>query len=120
MSSYHTKIISLLTKNQYSDNFGYGSTNPNAISDGDEKGKGENNGKVGSSTDINLRQQNLSKNMYGSNNSYGLTHPNAISDNDEKGKGENSGQVGSVTDINTRNQVVATNKFNKNKGYPDF
>ena len=35
--------------NTYTGNNGYGVTNPNAISDGDEKGKGENeNGEIGS------------------------------------------------------------------------
>ena len=52
-----------LAINTYTGNNGYGVTNPNAISDGDEKGKGENqNGEIGSDTDIQTRMQILGSN----------------------------------------------------------
>ena len=57
-------------RNEYSDLNGYGSTNKNAQSDGDEKGKGQvdDNGSIGTTTDINTRKANLVKNpTYGPN-----------------------------------------------------
>jgi hypothetical protein len=98
----------------------YNASNPNALSDGDEKGKGENSGKIGSLTDINTRTESLSRNFYNGEKGYNAGHPNALSDGDDKGKGENSGRIGSLTDINTRTTIVAANKYNGSKGYPDF
>lgn len=61
-----------LTKNEYNQNKGYGVTHPNAISDGDEKGKGisEDGRNVGSSIDIEGRNFSLTKNQYNQNKSY--------------------------------------------------
>jgi hypothetical protein len=112
-----------LAINRYSLNNGYGVTNPNAISDGDELGKGQNqNGQVGSLTDINTRTDIVSTNKYGANNGYGVTNPNAISDGDEFGKGQkgDNGEVGSMTDIQTRIATVTKNAFGENNKYPDF
>lgn len=111
-----------LSRNQYSYNNGYGINHPNAISDGDNKGKGQNeSGEVGSKVDILTRTETLARNRYTNNNGYGISHPNAISDGDEKGKGQNeSGQVGSASDILNRNETLARNKFQENKRYPDF
>ena len=112
-----------LAINRYSANNGYGITNPNAVSDGDEFGKGQNqNGQVGSLTDINTRTDIMSTNRYGVNNGYGVTNPDAISDGDEFGKGQKgeNGQVGSFSDINNRIDNIGRNKFNSEKGYPDF
>ena len=91
----------MISKNNYGPTNGYGLTNPNALSDGDEKGRGENvNGQIGTITDINERIKLLSKNDYNYTNNYGLTNSDAISDGDEKGRGENvSGQIGTKTDI---------------------
>lgn len=62
--------ISLLAKNIYNNSFEYSSVNPNAISDGDEKGRGENNTSVGTKTDINERIVLRAKNKYGDNKQY--------------------------------------------------
>ena len=48
----------------------YTSAHKNAISDGDEKGKGENNGSIGGLTDITKREQANAKNIYNSNKPY--------------------------------------------------
>lgn len=42
----------------------YNVTHPNALSDGDEKGKGLNNDSVGSSVDINHREFLMKRNRY--------------------------------------------------------
>ena len=91
-----------LARNNYQGTKTYDSNHPNAMSDGDERGKGDNNGSIGSSTDINLRVDALGRNKYGPNVGYGLDNPNAISDGDEFGRGENQGQIGTFTDINQR------------------
>lgn len=112
-----------LAINRYSASNGYGITNPNAVSDGDEFGKGQNeNGQVGSLTDINTRTDIISTNKYGANNGYGVTNPNAISDGDEFGKGQKgeNGTIGSMTDIQTRIATVTKNAFGENNKYPDF
>jgi len=110
--------------NRYSEKNGYGTTNKNALSDGDELGKGQagDTGTIGSLTDINTRIQVTSINKYNSENEYGITNPNAMSDGDEFGKGQigDDGQVGSLTDINTRIQVINKNKFGESNKYPDF
>ena len=110
--------------NRYSEKNGYGTTNKNALSDGDELGKGQagDTGTIGSLTDINTRIQVTSINKYNSENGYGVTNPNAMSDGDEFGKGQigDDGQIGSLTDINTRIQVINKNKFGESNKYPDF
>jgi hypothetical protein len=110
--------------NRYSEKNGYGTTNKNALSDGDELGKGQagDTGTIGSLTDINTRIQVTSINKYNSENGYGITNPNAMSDGDEFGKGQigDDGQIGSLTDINTRIQVINKNKFGESNKYPDF
>jgi len=108
-----------LSRNSYLEKNGYGVTHENALSDGDEKGKGEN-GTIGSSIDIQARVNSLAKNPYSVNNEYNSKNPNALSDGDEKGKGELDGKVGTLTDIKSRTDVVARNKYNPSKGYPDF
>ncbi len=59
-----------LAKNSYSNNDDYGVSHPNAVSDGDNKGKGENNGSVGSATDIEARSKSLTKNKFSPNKPY--------------------------------------------------
>ena len=58
-----------LTRNSYIEKNGYGTTHENALSNGDEKGKGET-ATIGSSLDIQTRVNNLLKNPYSSNNEY--------------------------------------------------
>ena len=66
-----------LTRNSYSEKNLYNSQNPNALSNGDEKGKGQkgDNGTVGSTTDIQNRISSLGRNSYNENNKYGITSP---------------------------------------------
>jgi hypothetical protein len=109
-----------LTRNSYNVKNLYDSNNKNAQSDGDEKGKGELDGQVGSLTDIHTRTELLARNRFNSGNLYGLGTPDAVSDGDERGKGENNGQVGSLSDINKRTELVASNKYGEKKRYPDF
>ena len=59
-----------VAKNDYNDNDQYFSGHKNALSDGDEWGKGENNGNIGGATDIKTRKTAISKNKYNSNNEY--------------------------------------------------
>lgn len=59
-----------VAKNDYNKNDEYSAGNPNALSTGDEKGKGEVNGQVGSATDIKTRQTLLTKNKFNKNKEY--------------------------------------------------
>lgn len=59
-----------IVRNSYNNNDKYSVGHPNALSDGDELGKGELNGSVGSATDIKMRKSAKAKNMYNSNNEY--------------------------------------------------
>jgi hypothetical protein len=127
--------LGLLAKNIYDKSFQYSSINPNALSDGDEKGKGEFGGSIGSKTDIygNAvgdpgRVGLLAINTYNSLFQYNTINPNALSDGDEKGRGDNSGYplIGTKTDIfgNSigpgRIDLLAKNKYTTIKSYPDF
>ena len=126
--------LGLLAINTYNNGFQYGVNNPNALSDGDDKGKGELNGSIGSKTDIlgnNIgspgRVGLLAINTYNNGFQYGVNNPNALSDGDDKGRGENaSGQIGTKTDIlgNSigpgRNDLLLKNKYDLSKTYPDF
>ena len=60
----------LLAKNVYKEGTEYNSANKNALSDGDEKGKGELNGSVGGLTDIVTRKKLLAKNKYNEGKPY--------------------------------------------------
>ena len=59
-----------LAKNSYSNNDDYGVSHPNALSDGDNKGTGENSGSIGSATDIQSREKLLVKNKFSPNKPY--------------------------------------------------
>jgi hypothetical protein len=62
-----------VARNTYNSENGYNKTNVNALSDGDEKGKGQigDEGKsIGSKTDINERLNNTTKNSYGEKKPY--------------------------------------------------
>lgn len=59
-----------LKKNIYVEKNEYNSSHPNAISDGDDKGRGLNNGNIGNRTDITQRKLQSSKNIYTEKNSY--------------------------------------------------
>lgn len=110
-----------LTRNSYNVKNLYDSNNKNAQSDGDEKGKGELDGQIGSSTDVHARTELLARNRFNSGNLYNSSSPDAISSGDERGKGDDgNGQVGSLSDINKRIELVASNKYGEKKRYPDF
>jgi hypothetical protein len=63
--------IALMKTNEYDGSPGdeYGSSHPNALSDGDDKGKGETN-SVGTKTDILNRNANVGFNQFNSGNTY--------------------------------------------------
>lgn len=109
-----------LSKNDYTDVKQYNSNNLDALSSGDEKGKGEYNGQIGSLSDINTRKENLIKNDYSGTKQYNSNNLDALSNGDEKGKGEFNGQVGSLSDINNRTDNMVKNKYGAEKTYPDF
>jgi hypothetical protein len=61
-------------KNTYNKEDEYVTGHPNALSDGDEKGKGEQDGVIGSSTDIAKRGESATRNIYNRNNEYGINN----------------------------------------------
>jgi hypothetical protein len=60
----------MLKRNAYSKNDEYNGSHPNALSTGDEKGKDENGGQIGSSSDILARERMLKFKKFSSNNPY--------------------------------------------------
>ncbi|NJO65272.1 MAG: hypothetical protein HC836_46400 [Richelia sp. RM2_1_2] len=60
----------LIAKNDFTSNDEYNVSHKNAISDGDDHGKGENGGLIGSATDIAARNKMLVKNKFSANNPY--------------------------------------------------
>lgn len=59
-----------VVRNDYDKNDTYSGTHPDALSDGDEKGKGEKNGSVGGATDIKTREKQIVKNKFNKNKPY--------------------------------------------------
>lgn len=59
-----------IARNKYSNNNQYTETSKDALSDGDELGKGELNGSIGGRTDIAERSKELAKNIFTVNNQY--------------------------------------------------
>lgn len=59
-----------ITRNDYTRNDEYSGTHPDALSDGDNLGKGEKDGSIGSKTDIRERKQQLKSNKYSYNKPY--------------------------------------------------
>lgn len=59
-----------ISRNSYDYNDDYNVGHPNAQSDGDNKGKGENNNQVGSTADIQKRNEAKARNKYSYNNPY--------------------------------------------------
>ena len=60
----------LVAKNTYDQNDPFTGSHENALSDGDELGKGENAGQVGSRTDIEQRELAAARNKYNQNKEY--------------------------------------------------
>jgi hypothetical protein len=57
-------------RDEYNNNNEYRLGHPNALSDGDDLGRGENNGQIGTKTDISQRKIAEAKNRYSANNQY--------------------------------------------------
>jgi hypothetical protein len=62
-----------IAKNDFDDNDQYSTGHPDALSTGDEDGKGELNGSIGSKTDIAVRKCELSKNKFQQGRQYDVT-----------------------------------------------
>ena len=60
----------LIAKNAFDNNDQYNAGHPDALSTGDENGKGENNGDAGGLTDIKVRKTLIAKNRYNYNKEY--------------------------------------------------
>jgi len=60
----------LIAKNEFDTNDQYTVGHPDALSTGDENGKGEVNGEVGGATDIKVRKTLITKNKYNYNKEY--------------------------------------------------
>jgi len=65
--SYRNREI---VRNKYKTTDEYRASHPNAKSDGDELGKGENNGEVGGKTDVAQRKKEAVRNRYTKDNAY--------------------------------------------------
>lgn len=61
----------LIAKNIYNKNDVYSESHTNALSDGDNRGRGEVDGVIGTAEDINKRTELLAKNVFNKNNEYG-------------------------------------------------
>lgn len=59
-----------MARNVYKLNNPYNVAHKNALSDGDELGKGEKNSQVGGATDIKTREILMTKNRYNKNKEY--------------------------------------------------
>lgn len=66
-ASYRNREV---VRNKYKTTDEYRASHPNAKSDGDEAGKGENNGSIGGKTDIAQRNTAEARNFYTKNNAY--------------------------------------------------
>lgn len=62
-----------LVRNKYKQTNEYRASHPNALSDGDDLGKGENNGSIGSATDIRERNKSEARNTFTKNNPYDIS-----------------------------------------------
>jgi hypothetical protein len=60
----------LMPKNYYHNKGAYSSSHKNAMSDGDDLGKGENGGSIGGKTDIITRVDNIKSNKFNEKNKY--------------------------------------------------
>jgi hypothetical protein len=59
-----------VARNSYDNNDQYNVGHSNALSNGDEKGKGELENQVGGTTDIKSRETSMTKNRYNKNREY--------------------------------------------------
>lgn len=63
----------MLAYNSYSEAVPYGPSHPNALSDGDRIGRGDFNGRIGTSDDISARTRQLAMNKYSEADPYNVT-----------------------------------------------
>lgn len=59
-----------VARNDYDNNDQYNTGHADALSTGDELGKGEVNGQVGGATDIKEREKQIAKNKFNKNREY--------------------------------------------------
>lgn len=59
-----------IARNAYDENDKYEVGHSNALSNGDEPGKGEVDGQVGGLTDIRTREKSMARNRYNRNREY--------------------------------------------------
>jgi hypothetical protein len=59
-----------IARNRYDNNNFYNVAHPNALSSGDEPGKGEANGQIGGATDIKTREASIVRNKFNRNREY--------------------------------------------------
>ncbi|MFA5207137.1 MAG: hypothetical protein WC428_00405 [Candidatus Paceibacterota bacterium] len=59
-----------VAKNDFTDNDQYSTGHPDALSTGDEDGKGELNGSIGGKTDIKTRNCEITKNKFQQDRQY--------------------------------------------------
>lgn len=62
-----------VAKNEFSNNDQYNTGHPDALSTGDEEGKGELNGSIGGKTDIATRNCELTKNKFQQGRQYDVS-----------------------------------------------
>jgi hypothetical protein len=67
---YRKREFARNTSTLFTPNDPYNTAHSKALSDGDEKGKGENSGSIGGLTDIQKRHEGEAKNMYNKNKPY--------------------------------------------------
>jgi len=59
-----------IARNDFDENDKYEVGHPDALSTGDENGKGEMNGQVGGATDIRTREKSMARNKFNRNREY--------------------------------------------------
>ena len=62
------------SRNKYTDNDDYNTGHPNALSDGDDRGRGQVSDQVGTSTDIKKREELSTKSKFNKNNPYNINN----------------------------------------------
>lgn len=90
----------LVARNVFSQTEEYQIGHPNATSDGDEHGKGLNNGQVGGATDIRQRETLVSKNPYQKTDEYGISQTSLLNDS----KGFRQASLANNNEINMMNE----------------
>jgi len=61
-------------RNTFTSEDDYNTGHPNALSDGDERGRGQQQNQVGTATDIRKREELATKSMFNKNNPYNINN----------------------------------------------